>query len=322
MVASLVHGRYTRSGSARAGPRALRGCRRAAWDQAPADRPRRGSGSGRSARPGGDRSSATPRPVRPALLEEADQLLEDAFVVLRDRVRDDVERGVALAARDERGETGADRVPGADLCDGGGRRGPSPPARIACGASGTPRSSTPRSFPRCAATGGSCRGDRSGAPARRSRRDAAPPSSGRPGWTSVTPASPARPRRTSGRGLRDHRQRLHLALASDARSQSRFIRAITWSWMPVGQRGALADGRAVAEPPRAPAPPSRARGDALGWPWGRTPRWVILARVKSAAEAFGHAATHAPHPMHAAASMASVGDVFGTRIAFASGALP
>ena len=44
--------------------------------------------------------------------------------------------------------------------------------------------------------------------------------------------------------------------------------------------------------------------------------------MKSAAEAFGQAATHAPQPMQAAASMARSAPVFGTRIAFASGALP
>ena len=34
------------------------------------------------------------------------------------------------------------------------------------------------------------------------------------------------------------------------------------------------------------------------------PEWVILAAVKSDAEALGQAATHAPHPMQAAASHA------------------
>jgi len=40
------------------------------------------------------------------------------------------------------------------------------------------------------------------------------------------------------------------------------------------------------------------------------------------ADAFGHAATHAPQPMHAAASIARSAAGFGTRIEFASGALP
>ena len=41
-----------------------------------------------------------------------------------------------------------------------------------------------------------------------------------------------------------------------------------------------------------------------GLPWGRMPRWAILAPVKSAEEALGQAATQAPQPMQAAASIA------------------
>jgi hypothetical protein len=44
--------------------------------------------------------------------------------------------------------------------------------------------------------------------------------------------------------------------------------------------------------------------------------------VNSDAEPFGHAATHAPHPMHAAASIDASASCFGTGIAFASCALP
>ena len=47
-----------------------------------------------------------------------------------------------------------------------------------------------------------------------------------------------------------------------------------------------------------------------------------LGRVKSMAAAFGHAATHAPHPMHAAASNAVSAASLGTRMAAASGPLP
>jgi len=47
-----------------------------------------------------------------------------------------------------------------------------------------------------------------------------------------------------------------------------------------------------------------------------------LAEVNSMAAAFGQAATHAPLPMHAAASNAVSAASFGTRMAFASGALP
>ena len=44
--------------------------------------------------------------------------------------------------------------------------------------------------------------------------------------------------------------------------------------------------------------------------------------MKSMAEAFGQAATHAPQPMHAAASIARSAFSFGIGIALASGAPP
>ena len=56
----------------------------------------------------------------------------------------------------------------------------------------------------------------------------------------------------------------------------------------------------------------RARCARSGWPCGRRPRWLIFAPVNSAAAAFGHAATQAPHPMHAAASIARSAFCFGT----------
>ena len=59
-----------------------------------------------------------------------------------------------------------------------------------------------------------------------------------------------------------------------------------------------------------------------GWPCGSRLRWATLAAVKSWAALFGHAATHAPQPMHAAASIAASATSFGTRIRLASGALP
>ena len=39
-----------------------------------------------------------------------------------------------------------------------------------------------------------------------------------------------------------------------------------------------------------------------GWPCGSSARWPAFAEVNSMAEAFGQAATQAPHPMHVAAS--------------------
>ncbi len=47
-----------------------------------------------------------------------------------------------------------------------------------------------------------------------------------------------------------------------------------------------------------------------------------MAATKSIAEAFGQAATHAPQPTQAAASMERSAAGFGIRMAFPSGALP
>ncbi len=59
-----------------------------------------------------------------------------------------------------------------------------------------------------------------------------------------------------------------------------------------------------------------------GWPWGRRPRCEAFAATNSIAEALGQAATHAPHPMHAAASIARSASRLDTGIELASGALP
>ena len=59
-----------------------------------------------------------------------------------------------------------------------------------------------------------------------------------------------------------------------------------------------------------------------GWPCGKSPKWVILAAVNNMADALGHAATHAPQPMHAAASKAVSASSFGIGIDDASGAAP
>ena len=47
-----------------------------------------------------------------------------------------------------------------------------------------------------------------------------------------------------------------------------------------------------------------------------------FADVNNIADAFGQAATHAPQPMHAAASNARSESCFGTRMSFASRGLP
>src|SRR5207237_7036657 len=59
-----------------------------------------------------------------------------------------------------------------------------------------------------------------------------------------------------------------------------------------------------------------------GSPCGKSARCETFAAVKSIADAFGHAAAHAPQPMHAAASIERSDACFGTGIEFASGADP
>jgi hypothetical protein len=58
------------------------------------------------------------------------------------------------------------------------------------------------------------------------------------------------------------------------------------------------------------------------WPCGSSARWLTLAAVKSAAEAFLQAATQAPHWMQAAESIAFSTVPFGIRIALPSCAAP
>src|SRR2546425_12193031 len=57
-------------------------------------------------------------------------------------------------------------------------------------------------------------------------------------------------------------------------------------------------------------------------PWGSKERCETFAEVKSIADAFGHAAAHAPQPMQAAASIARSASCFGIGVEFASGAEP
>ncbi len=52
------------------------------------------------------------------------------------------------------------------------------------------------------------------------------------------------------------------------------------------------------------------------------PRCEILAATKSIADEFGQAATHAPHPMHAAASIDRSASAFPIGNELASGADP
>ena len=66
----------------------------------------------------------------------------------------------------------------------------------------------------------------------------------------------------------------------------------------------------------------RARLAASGRPWGSNARWLTLAETKSMADALGQAATQAPQPMHAAASMALSAFSWGINMALASCAPP
>ena len=59
-----------------------------------------------------------------------------------------------------------------------------------------------------------------------------------------------------------------------------------------------------------------------GWPWGSTLRCPSLAAVKSWAAELGQAATQAPQPMQAAASMAKSAASLGTGVSLASPAAP
>src|SRR5580765_8712307 len=58
------------------------------------------------------------------------------------------------------------------------------------------------------------------------------------------------------------------------------------------------------------------------WPCGSRLRCWIFAEVNSWPALLGHAATHAPQPMHAAASNAASATGLGIGVMFASGAAP
>src|SRR5690242_2168904 len=64
------------------------------------------------------------------------------------------------------------------------------------------------------------------------------------------------------------------------------------------------------------------RDQRSAWPCGIRLRCASFAEVNSCAAPFGHAATHAPQPMHAAASIDVSAASFGTGMRFASGAEP
>ena len=98
------------------------------------------------------------------------------------------------------------------------------------------------------------------------------------------------------------------------------MRAMKSSFSPLGQASAQAP--MTVQPPK----PSwlcrstmlSARVFRSGSPWGSSPRWLIFPPVKSEADALGQAATQAPQPMQAAASMDRSDSFLPTRMLFAS----
>ncbi len=102
------------------------------------------------------------------------------------------------------------------------------------------------------------------------------------------------------------------------------MRAMNSTRMPLGQAASHSPWLVQVPKPSASicATMSRTRSQRSGWPWGSRASCETLAETKSMAEAFGQAATQAPQPMQAAASMARSAFSLGTGMALASGALP
>ena len=112
--------------------------------------------------------------------------------------------------------------------------------------------------------------------------------------------------------------------ANRALRYSRLSREILLIEIPAGQ--AASHSSVTVQPPK----PSLSiwaiidvtRSRRSGLPWGKRARCDTLALTKSMAEAFLHAATHAPQPIQAAAFIARSESSCGTRIALASGGVP
>ena len=90
-------------------------------------------------------------------------------------------------------------------------------------------------------------------------------------------------------------------------------------------------GQAVSHSPKLVQDPNQrsisstipiARDQRSGWPCGRRLKWLYFAAVKSCAAPLGQAATHAPQPMQAAASIAASAASLGINISLASRAAP
>src|SRR5699024_2623779 len=109
-----------------------------------------------------------------------------------------------------------------------------------------------------------------------------------------------------------------------APSRSRLSREIVLGGISVGQAAVHSPILVQLPNPSAScwATMSSGRLCRSGWPWGNDPSWVIFAAADSVAAAFGHPATHAPHPMHVAASNAWSALSLLTGMLLASGAAP
>jgi len=91
-----------------------------------------------------------------------------------------------------------------------------------------------------------------------------------------------------------------------ALKNSRFIRAILAMEISLGH--SASHSLSLEQLPKHSASilrtMARARRAASGRPWGNSASWEIFAPTNSMADALGQAATHAPQPIQAAASMA------------------
>ena len=128
-----------------------------------------------------------------------------------------------------------------------------------------------------------------------------------------------------GPSIRSKNRLRAIFVRSSPLMKSRFIRAITSSVISFGHTASHSPMLVQLPNPsalilRAPCA-ARAHAAPAGLA-AASPRCEIFAPVNSAAEAFGHAATQAPQPMQAAASMARSASSLGTRIVLPSGALP
>jgi hypothetical protein len=106
-----------------------------------------------------------------------------------------------------------------------------------------------------------------------------------------------------------------------ALKNSRFMRAILAMEISLGH--SASHSRSFEQLPKHSASIFRtmaiAPRAASGRPWGKRANWDIFAPTKSMAGALGQAATHAPHPIQAAASMALSAISWGTGMELAGG---